>query len=336
MCILTYVLIKKSIQNLKTSNGFWDYLPKPFFVLAPMADVTDPTFRQIVAKYGKPDVMYTEFVSSDGLMHPDAKERLKLDLDYKENERPIVAQLFSSKPEKMEGSARLAKDLGFDGIDINMGCPDRTIEKQVSGATLINHPELAKELIVAAKAGAGGLPVSVKTRIGYYEESEFSIWLSHLIEAKPVAITMHFRTRKEMSKVPAHWEHAKEFAQKVGSAGIFTVGNGDVNNLSEAKVRAKVSGVDGVMIGRGIYGNPYLFAGRSREEVPIQVRVRIMTEHAYLFEEYWKGRKNFAVMKKFFKSYISGHTSIKEFQKELMGARNAYEVEEVAKKYISV
>ena len=146
-------------------ENFWQKLPKPFFVLAPMADVTDAAFRQIVAKYGKPDVMYTEFVSADGLCHPEGRKRLLIDLKYGENERPIVVQLFSSNPDKVKEAANLARELGFDGLDINMGCPDRTIEKQGAGAALMKNPRLAQKLIVAAKEGFDG-PVSVKTRLG--------------------------------------------------------------------------------------------------------------------------------------------------------------------------
>jgi len=311
------------------NQGFWGKLKKPFFVMAPMADVTDPAFRQIVAKYGKPDVTYTEFVSSDGLMHPDATERLKLDLRYEENERPIVAQLFSSNPENMKQSAKLARELGFDGIDINMGCPDRSIQKQLAGAALIRHPDIAKEVILAAKEGAGDLPVSVKTRLGYSSLEEFDAWVDAIVEAQPVAITMHLRTRQEMSKVPAHWDYAGRLAEKLKGTGILAIANGDVKDLDDAKEKAEKYGVDGVMIGRGIYGNPWLFTGKKREDVPIEERVRVMVEHAYLYEEKFEGQKSFALMKKFFKSYVQGHPKAKDFQKALMETNSAEEVEKV-------
>ncbi|MDE1965620.1 MAG: tRNA-dihydrouridine synthase family protein, partial [Patescibacteria group bacterium] len=191
-------------------QSFWDRLPRPFFAMAPLADVTDPAFRRLVAACGKPDITWTEFVSADGLYHTresarmlDAKNPLMRDLLYSEGERPIVAQLFSSKPDFMAYASELAAKLGFDGVDINMGCPDRAIEKQGCGSAMIRTPALAKAIVAAAKSS--GLPVSVKTRVGYGKE-DLDEWLPALLEAEPAAITLHLRTRKEMSKVPARWE----------------------------------------------------------------------------------------------------------------------------------
>ena len=180
--------------------NFWEKLNKPIFVLAPMADVTDAAFRRIIAKYGKPDVFWTEFVSADGLTLAPEEGRKKLlrDLEYSESERPIVAQFFTSNPENMKKAAELAVELGFDGIDINMGCPDKSVEKQKAGAALIKNPKLAREIIRAAKAGAGSLPVSVKTRLGYNKD-ELETWLPELLAEEPAVVTIHARTRKEMS-----------------------------------------------------------------------------------------------------------------------------------------
>jgi len=158
--------------------NFWKKLPQPFFALAPLEDVSDAAFRRLIARYGKPDVMFTEFTSADGLvLAPDTgKKKLLKKLLYSESERPIVVQLFSANPEHMESAARMAADLGFDGIDINMGCPDRAIEKGLCGSGMIKHPALAKEIIRAAKRGAGDVPVSVKTRIGY-AHNEIPTWI---------------------------------------------------------------------------------------------------------------------------------------------------------------
>ena len=261
-------------------NGFWDTLPRPFFVLAPLANVTDAAFRRIIAKYsryggrdidymkkpatigvlGGPDVMFTEFISADGLIKGDWDAML-LDLKYTECERPIVAQFFTSTPYHMEQAAILAKELGFDGVDINMGCPDRSIERQKAGAMLMRDLERAKELIVAAKRGAGGLPVSVKTRIGYYK-NEIERWLPALLVAKPAAISIHARTRKEMSKVDAHWDvmgRAVEIRNELKSETRI-IGNGDVRGLDDAREKARTCNVDGVMIGRGVFGNPWFFS----------------------------------------------------------------------------
>ena len=329
-------------------ESFWLKLPKPFFILAPMADVTDAAFRQIIAKYGKPDVMYTEFVSADGLVHSEGRKRLLLDLKYGENERPIVAQLFSSRPEKIKEAAKLVRSLGFDGLDINMGCPDKTIEKQGAGAALIKNPELAKEIIISAEDGFGGR-VSVKTRLGYSSLDEFDSWFSALIEVNPIAITVHLRTRQEMSKVPAHWELASKLHEFVGHQVAnkatrwpyhpLVIANGDVQSLAEAKEKAQMYNLDGIMIGKGVFGNPYLFAlepsdgyNSSRRTAPgLEERMRIMIEHVYLFEEYFQGKKSFAVMKKFFKAYIAGHPQAKDLQEKLMACESAQGVEKVCR-----
>src|SRR5581483_3465364 len=197
----------------ESMQGFWAELPKPFFVLAPLANVTDAAFRRLIAKHSKPAgpaVFYTEFVSADGLaLAPEeGKHKLMRDLVFTKEEKPIVAQFFTATPEHMEKAAALAQELGFDGVDINMGCPDKTIERQGAGAKLILNPERAKELIAAAKRGAPTLPVSVKTRLGYNKDI-LDEWLPALLEAEPAAVAVHARTRKEMSKVDAHWDRIK-------------------------------------------------------------------------------------------------------------------------------
>jgi len=257
--------------------SFWKKLKKPFFVLAPMADVTDAPFRRMIAKYsahtrkdgaiGGPDVMWTEFVSADGLMRatPEGKEKLMKDLIYSEEERPIVAQLFTSHPEYMEQAAALCRELGFDGIDINMGCPDRSIERQGCGSAMIKNPESAKAVIEAAKRGAKELPVSVKTRLGYNND-QLEQWLPYLLACEPAAITIHARTRKEMSKVPARWERVKRAVEIRDQMGKDTLilGNGDALSLEDAKAKAEETGADGVMLGRAIFGNPWLFHPSKR------------------------------------------------------------------------
>ncbi len=247
--------------------GFWDRIEKPIIAQAPMADVTDAAFRRIIAKYGKPDVLWTEFVSCDGLVHEEAREKLKLDLLYSEEERPIVAQFFTSKPEHFYVCAQLAQELGFDGIDINMGCPVKTIVKQKACADLINDPELAKKIIHETKRGAGPLPVSVKTRVGYNTVT-LENWLKHLLEEAPAAITLHARTAKEMSLVPARWEHIREAKEIIDASGTGTLllGNGDVKSVAEAFTRVEETGADGVMIGRGIFGNPWLYANLQSQK----------------------------------------------------------------------
>jgi len=319
-------------------KNFWEKLQtlrqtqsEPFFVLAPMADVTDEAFRRIVAKYGKPDVLWTEFVACDGLQSVGRKHLLH-NLLYSENERPIVAQVFGAKPENFAKTAKLIKKMGFDGIDINMGCPERNIQKQGAGASLMKTPKLAQEIILAAKKGAGTMPVSVKTRIGY-NKNEIETWLPMILETEPAAVTIHGRTKKEMSEVPAHWDiirRAVEIRDGMKSKTLI-IGNGDVKNLEEARARAKETGCDGIMIGRGIFGNPTLFAGR---ELSHEEKLAIMIEHTFLFEELFSGIKNFAIMKKHFKAYVEGFKGAKELRVKLMETENAAEVKKIVKDFL--
>lgn len=314
------------------NKGFWATIKKPIMVLAPMADVTDAAFRRIIAKYGKPDVLYTEFVSADGILSP-GRDVLMRDLIYTEDERPIIAQFFTSNPENMEKVAQMAKEMGFDGFDINMGCPDRSVEKQGCGSALIKNPSQALELIAAAKRGAGEMPVSVKTRIGYNTD-QTEEWIGTLLSAEPAVIFLHGRTRKEMSKVPAHWDAIARAVKVRDEAGSETliIGNGDVQNLEEARQRVEETGVDGVMIGRGIFGNPWLFG--EYELTSIEEKLRVMVEHTKLFEELLGDVKNFAIMKKHYKAYVNGFDGAKELRMELMEAQNAGEVEATVETFL--
>ncbi len=310
--------------------GFWEKLKKPFCVLAPMAGVTDAAFRRIIAKYGKPDVMWTEFVSCDGLMSR-GREMLLVDLEFANSERPIVAQIFGARPENFYKTALLLQELGFDGIDINMGCPDRNVEKQGAGAALIKNPELAKRIIQETKRGAGGLPVSVKTRIGYNKDSTEE-WVKCILDAEPAVITVHARTRKEMSDVPANWDAVRRAVEVRNEQGAKTLimGNGDVKSLEEARMKASFSGADGVMIGRGIFGNPWLFGGsRFRDTITPQEKMEVLLEHTKLYETLFRGKKNFTDMKKHYKAYVVGFDGARELREELMKAEDVGRVERV-------
>ncbi|OWK27300.1 MAG: hypothetical protein US76_00055 [Parcubacteria group bacterium GW2011_GWA2_38_13b] len=346
-------------------NDFWKKLHKPILALAPMADVTDTAFRRIIAKYGKPDVMFTEFVSCDGLCSAGKKNLLPI-LKYSEKERPIVAQVFGANPENFYKSAKIITKLRFNGIDINMGCPDKKVLKQDAGAALINNPKLAQEIIRQTKKGAGNIPVSIKTRIGYdkYDKKEFKKWLVALLEEKPAAITIHARTKKEMSLVPAHWDiiaEAVKIRNKFDSSKNKTLilGNGDVKNIADAKEKAKISGADGVMIGRAIFGNPWLFANLAREKRECQInhppkllvktdcayittekKLQVLLEHAKLFSAIGgsasggKNTKNFDIMKKHFKAYVTGFPRAKELRIKLMACKNADEAEKIIFAYL--
>ncbi len=317
--------------------NFWQKIKKPFIVLAPMADVTDPAFRFMIAKYGKPDVMWTEFVSADGLLSRGKKALLPL-LKFSSKEKPIIAQLFSSKPENMEKSARIISKLGFAGIDINMGCPDKSIERQGAGASLIKNPKLAIEIIEATIRGAGGLPVSVKTRIGY-NMPIIDKWIEPLMRTDISALTIHARTRKEMSLVPANWDYVKrvvEIRNKV-NPNLLIIGNGDVLTIKEAVERVKETGADGIMIGRGFFGKPWVLSdwrkGNKDIDKGIVDKVNILIEHIKQFKKRCSN-KNFAVMKKHFKAYINGFEGAKELRIKLMNSENSLEAIKILRDFL--
>lgn len=324
-------------------NSFWHTLPKPFFALAPLADVTDPAFRKLIAETGKPDITWTEFVSADGLFatrekrrpggsiiyDTDAANPLIRDLTFTQGEHPILAQFFTSNPETMEYAACYAKEHGFDGVDINMGCPDKSIEKQGAGASHIKDPSKAVEVIRAALRGADGLPVSVKTRIGY-NKIEYETWLPHLLTSGISALTIHLRTRKEMSKVNAHWEFADEivsFCRKI-NPNVLLLGNGDVKNITEAHEKAVRHGFDGIMLGRAIFGNPWLFTNRATEEMTPAEKLQALRTLAQYFDEL-RPKKHFAILKKHFKAFVSGWPDAAVLRARLMDAGSLKELESV-------
>ncbi len=321
-------------------KSFWDSLPRPFFALAPLEDVTDAAFRRLIARYGKPDVMFTEFTSADGLvLAPRAAQKmLRKKLIYDKSERPIVAQLFSAVPERMEKAAALVAELGFDGLDINMGCPVDEVVKSGAGAALIKDHELARELVCAAKRGAPKLPISVKTRIGY-RENEIETWLPALLSEELAAVTIHARTRNEMSAVPARWDTVAQAVRIRERLGLRTliVGNGDVKDIAHARQLAEKSGADGVMLGRAIYGNPWLFLDlRSRymdfvspNIRPAKQKIEALLEHLALFEELMSETTNYATIKKHFKAYISGWDGAKELRIKLMETESVSAAEKI-------
>jgi nifR3 family TIM-barrel protein len=317
-------------------NNFWKKLKKPVFVIAPMANVTDVAFRSMFAKYGKPDVMWTEFVSADGLCSPGKKMLLR-DLEFSKKEKPIVAQLFTSHPEKMFEAAKLVQKLGFDGIDINMGCPDKSVEKQGAGAAHIKDPLTAKKVIQAAKRGAPNLPISVKTRIGY-NKIEIDTWIPALLEENIAALTVHLRTRKEMSDVPAQWNLMPQVVALRDRLAPETLilGNGDVMSMDDARKKVAESGCDGAMVGRGIFGNPWFFSGKLVADIPPAERLKVMLEHAKAFDKLLGDVKNFAIMKKHFKAYVSGWDGAKELRVKLMESHDLKDVTKIVKDYLKV
>ena len=346
-------------QNLKKEKG------RPLVVLAPMADVTDFAFRAMFAKYGKPDVVWTEFVSADGMIlapdnNPDERgltshDKIFADLNFdKIGQRPITAQIFGANLVNVEKAAEICAEMGYDGIDINMGCPDRSIEKQKCGAAMMKNPELAVSVIEAVKRGiknAGkNIPVSVKTRLGYNKD-ELENWLPIILKAGVDLVTIHARTRKEMSLVPARWERVKravEIRDQLQSDvapenRTLIFGNGDVADVEDAFKKCLESGADGAMIGRGIFGNPWCFADLNnvadnfnkslerispKKDISINEKLLALIEHTELFTKH-VGHKNFAVMKKHFKAYVEGFDGAKDLRTKLMETVDVNGVREV-------
>lgn len=323
-----------ALEATTVNLGFWKKLrenaaaaERPILALAPMADVTDAAFRRIICQCGKPDALWTEFVSADGLARADSRGQVKLlrDLVFTDAERPIVAQFFTATPEYMRLAAERAFALGFDGVDINMGCPDRAVERQGAGAALIKTPVLARAIVAAAKLGAKNLPVSVKTRLGW-NVNQLETWLPELLAEMPAVVTIHARTRKEMSKVPARWEEVKravEIRDQVQAhlaTGERTLifGNGDVFDIADALKKATETGADGVMFGRAIFGNPWLFSGRPAAQISINERIDTLIAHTNLFATLLGDVKNFAIMKKHYKAYINGWTGAAILRAKLM------------------
>ena len=306
-----------------------------------MSDVTDIAFRRILAKYSKDRenkniiVFWTEFVAADGLCNKLAKKKLSYILEYSESERPIVAQVFGANPENMKKACQYIASLSFDGIDINMGCPDKSVIDQGAGSALIRTPKLAREIIKAAHDGieAAGkkIPVSVKTRIGFNKE-EIDTWIPEILKEDISALTIHLRTKKEMSAVPANWEYIKKINKLIEKSGkeILLIGNGDVTSIDEAKEKAEKYGCDGIMIGRGVFGNPWFFSSNQKEHT-IEEKLNVLIEHTQIFERdlLRPKHKNFSVMKKHFKAYVNGFDGAKELRTKLMEAENSKEVENI-------
>jgi nifR3 family TIM-barrel protein len=314
--------------------NFWQELPRPLFALAPMEDVTDTVFREIVLSVSDPrwlHVVCAEFTSTDGLCHPAGRPKVTERLHVNTSERALlrslgvklVAQIWGSRPEKFREAARLiCTEMDFDGIDINMGCPVRKIVKQAGCSALIGEPALAQEIVLATKEAAD-VPVSVKTRTGL-KEVAIESWITALLETEPAAIILHGRTQKQMSKVPADWQEIARAVRVRDASGyaVPVLGNGDVTSVADALQKIGQSGVDGVMVGRGILQDVWFFNHPARR-VSKEDRLELLQRHTRLFAETWGGRKNFNILKKFYKIYCSGFPGSAELRKQLMQARDA-------------
>lgn len=306
---------------------FWNELPRPFFVLAPMEAVTDVVFRHVVAAAAPPDVYFTEFTNATGWVHAGDKA-IGGRLIKTDDEHPIVAQLWGADADAMEKLARHCAELGYDGIDINMGCPDQSAVKSGGGSGMIKNPENAATIIAAAKKS--GLPVSVKTRLGYSSVDEWPEWLGHILRQDVVNLTIHLRTKKEMSKVPAHFElidAIKQLRDAIAPETLLTI-NGDVEDRAQGMELVEKHGVDGVMIGRGVFHNPFAFADDATECVAnAGAKLGLLKLQLDLYDQYVNqtGRP-FDTLKRFFKIYVRDFEGAAELRDQLMHTKSTDEV----------
>lgn len=327
-----------SLERVSIGMNILEQLPKPFLVLAPMDDVTDTVFRQIVASTAAPDLFFTEFVNVDGLQSI-GREKLLPKIRFSKIERPLIAQLWGKNPDNYYRTAKELVELGFDGIDINMGCPDKTVVKNGCCVALINNRELAGEIIQATQEGAGtSLPVSVKTRLGF-NTVDLS-WHEHLLKYKLNMLSIHARTALQLSKVPPNWQYVEQIRQlrDALSPSTLIVGNGDIAKRTEGEQLATEHGLDGVMIGRGIFADPFVFAVRSPWPAwDRQQRIELYRCHVELFAKTWRhGERKVHTLNKFCKIYIQGFAGAKELRERLMCAETIDDLLEILKTAASI
>ena len=301
----------------------WNDLKTPFLILAPMEGVTDVVFRQVVAKAGRPDLFFTEFTNVSSYASEKGRANALERLTVAPTDAPIIAQIWGKNPEHFSATVRALASLGFSGVDLNFGCPDKNVNRTGGGAAMIKTPDLAIECLRAAKANTD-LPVSVKTRLGWSKVEEFREWLPTLLNEHPAALTVHLRTKKEMSKVAAHYELIPEIIQLRNSISPETklIINGDIKSRAEAmKLHKQYPEVDGYMIGRGVFQNPYCFTDHTPTKDEL---VDLLKYHLHLFEEYAAkltangGRAPYEPLKHFFKIYINNFPGASDIRAELM------------------
>ena len=340
--------------------NIWEKLPKPFLILAPMEGVTDIIFRQIIAKAGRPDLFFTEFTNVSSYASEKGRKNALERLKIAPTDQPIIAQIWGKTPEHFSETCQALSLLSFSGVDINFGCPDKNVNRAGGGAAMIKTPELAIECLKNAQKSTN-LPVSVKTRLGWNQIDEYQTWLPILLAEHPAALTVHLRTKKEMSKVPAHHELIPEIIKLRDQISPETklIINGDIKNRAHAlKLHQKYPEVDGFMIGRGVFENPYCFTDHTptREEL-----MDLLNFHLDLFEKYeneclksirdngserrskpcndrrkQRGDENtyshvlpYEPLKHFFKIYINNFPGAKELRAKLMETHSVSEARRV-------
>lgn len=319
-------------QEIISKTGtFADGRCKPFFSLAPMEAVTDVIFRHVVAEAARPDVFYTEFTNSASYCSEKGEHSTRGRLHFTKDEQPIVAQIWGSKPENFSQMAKGLAEMGYKAIDINMGCPDKAVIKSGGGSDLIRNPDLAAEIIQATKKG--GLPVSVKTRLGFSKTDEWRDWLAHLLNQDIAVLTIHLRTKKEMSKVEAHFEIIPEILalrDEIAPNTLIQI-NGDILSIEQGlKLAEKHPGIDGIMIGRGVFHNPFVFEKEAKNHSKDEL-LGLLKLHLDIFDEYatrFEIRK-FEPLKRFFKIYIREFDGASDLRARLMESKSTAEVRQI-------
>jgi len=309
--------------------NIWEALPKPFLILAPMEGVTDLPFRKVVARAGRPDLFYTEFTNVSSYASEKGRSNALERLEIAETDKPIIAQIWGKNPDHFSHLASALESLGFSGVDLNFGCPDKHVNKAGGGAAMIKTPELAVDCYRRAKASTA-LPVSIKTRLGWAKPEEFRDWLSTLLNEHPAALTAHLRTKKEMSKVPAHYELIPEILKLRAEISPETklIINGDIKNRAHAlELHKKYPEVDGFMIGRGVFQNPYCFTDHvaSKDEL-----IELLKYHL----EVYNSSRPYEPLKHYFKIYINNFPGASEIRAALMETHSIPEARAVLEKFM--
>ena len=303
--------------------NIWDKLEKPFLILAPMEGVTDILFRQVIARAGRPDLFFTEFTNVSSYASEKGRWNALERLQIAPTDAPIIAQIWGKNPEHFAECAGALEELGFAGVDLNFGCPDKNVNKTGGGAAMIKTPELAVECYRNARAHTN-LPVSIKTRLGWSQPDEYKTWLVTLLNEHPAALTVHLRTKKEMSKVPAHYELIPDIIglrDRISPATKLII-NGDIKNKAHAlELHTKYPEVDGFMIGRGVFQNPYCFTEHigTKDEL-----VKLLKLHLNLYEEH-RSSFSYEPLKHFFKIYINNFAGASEIRAKLMETHSTEE-----------
>ncbi len=309
--------------------NIWDKLPKPFLILAPMEGVTDIMFRQVIARAGRPDLFFTEFTNVSSYASEKGRKNALERLEIAPSDSPIIAQIWGKNPEHFSETCQALESLGFSGVDLNFGCPDKHVNKAGGGAAMIKNPELAIECFENAQQSTN-LPVSIKTRLGWSQIDEYQTWLPILLEVHPTALTVHLRTKKEMSKVPAHYELLPKIISLLSQISPETklIINGDIKDRAHAlELHQKYPEIDGFMIGRGVFQNPYCFTDHtpSRDEL-----MKLLTFHLELYEEQsQKYYISYETLKHFFKIYINNFPGAKELRAKLMETHSINEAHKI-------